>query len=132
MIDAGRSEDDRFDVILIERLKLPFFIGVHEMEKFRPQNVEISMRLFVDRRVRLAGDYASYATVSDYAIERSRAGDHVRLVEDLAADLAAKALEDRRVARVEVTILKNDIYPQAAGVGIRIIETQPADHDAAP
>lgn len=124
MTPAQDTQDDRFDVILIDRLSLPFFIGVHEMEKFRPQNVEISLRMYVDRAVRLAGDYASYATVSDYAIELSRTGEHIRLVEELAADLARKALEDARVERVEVTVMKNDIYPQAAGVGIRIVETQ--------
>ena len=116
--------EDRFDVIMIDRLTLPFFIGVHEMEKFRPQNVEISLRLFVDRRVRLSGDYASYADVADYAIERSRSGAHIRLVEELASDLADKALEDPKVARVEATVLKKDIYPQAQGVGIRITATR--------
>lgn len=133
---SASAPEDRFDVILIDRLTLPFFIGVHEMEKFRPQNVEISMRLFVDRAVRRAGQYASYADISDYAIERSRDGAHIRLVEELAAELAAKALEDPKVERVEVTILKKDIYPQAAGVGIRIVETresigQPSRGDAA-
>ncbi|MEM9726691.1 MAG: dihydroneopterin aldolase [Pseudomonadota bacterium] len=116
--------DGEFDEVLVEGLTLPFFIGVHEMEKFRPQNVTISVRMFVHRRVRLAGEYASYADVTDYAIARSQAGEHIRLVEELATELAAKALENERVARVEVTLLKNDIYPQAAGVGIRISETR--------
>lgn len=123
-MSGADPKDDRFDVVLIDRLRLPFYIGVHAMEKFRPQNVEISLRLFVDRSVRLGGQYASYADVADYAIELSRAGEHIRLAEDLATDLAAKALEDPRVERVEVTILKNDIYPQAAGVGVRIVETR--------
>ena len=129
-MSGASPSDDRYDVILIEGLRLPFFIGVHEMEKFRPQNVEISMRLYVDRAVRLAGDYASYADVTDYAIERSRVGEHIRLVEDLASDLAAKALEDPRVERVEVTVLKNDIYPQAAAVGIRITQTRSQTNEA--
>lgn len=120
----AREGEDRFDIVLIERLRLPFFIGVHEMEKFRPQNVEISMRMFVDRSVRLSGQYASYADVADHAVARSREGAHIRLVEDLASELAAKALEDARVERVEVTVLKNDIYPEAAGVGVRIVETR--------
>ena len=122
--ESGLRDDQRFDVVLVDRLTLPFFIGVHEMEKFRPQNVEISLRLFVDRRVRLGGDYASYADVADHAIELSRSGAHIRLVENLASELAAKALEDPRVDRVEATVLKKDIYPQAAGVGVRIVETR--------
>ena len=121
---TGPASDDRFDVIVVDRLTLPFFIGVHEMEKFRPQNVEISLRLFVDRAVRRAGRYASYADIADYVIERSRGGAHIRLVEELAGEIAAKALEDPKVERVEVTVLKKDIYPQAAGVGIRIVETR--------
>ncbi|MEL6978666.1 MAG: dihydroneopterin aldolase [Pseudomonadota bacterium] len=121
LFDTGR-----YDEVRVDRLRLPFFIGVHEMEKFRPQNVEISLVMYVDRAVRLGGEYASYATVCDYAIARSRAGEHVRLVEELAAELAAKALEDPHVERVEVTVMKCDIYPEAAGVGIRIVENRGA------
>lgn len=122
--DAARIPGEDWDEVLIDRLVLPFFIGVHEQEKFRPQNVSISARMLVDRALRERGEYVSYATLADYAIARSHSGAHIRLAEDLAGDLADKALENPEVAMVEITVLKCDIYPQAAGVGVRIVKRQ--------
>lgn len=119
---TDRTDRDEWDEVLIDRLTLPFFIGVHEQEKFRPQNVSISARMRVDPALRARGAYVSYAPLADYAIALSREGAHIRLAEDLAAALAEKALENPEVARVEITVLKCDIYPQAAGVGTRIVK----------
>lgn len=116
------SEHDRFgdDVVHVRGLRLPFFIGVHEFEKFRPQNVVIDIDMRVPAAVRLRGEYVSYANVADHAIALSRSGEHIRLVETLAAALADKAMESPHVAHVRVTVLKEDIYPQAQGVGVTI------------
>lgn len=116
------SGAEDWDEVLIDRLTLPFFIGVHEQEKFRPQNVAISARVLVDPALRARGEYVSYATLCDHAIARSQRGEHIRLVEELATELAEKAMEHPDVALVEITVLKCDIYPQAAGVGVKIVK----------
>ncbi len=115
---------DDYDIVRIKGLKLPFFIGVHEFEQFRPQNVTIDVEMYVDAELRKRGGYASYADVADYAIARSRSDEHIRLVETLAQDLLAKALENPDVAWARVTVLKQDIYPQAEGVGVTIEAAQ--------
>lgn len=109
-----------FDIVRVRGLTLPFFIGIHEQERFRPQNVTIDVDMAVGRDVRARGEHVSYAVVCDHALALSAAGEHIELVETLAAALLAKALEDERVARARVTVLKCDIYPQAAGVGVTL------------
>lgn len=121
-----------FDLVRIRGLTLPFFIGIHEFERFRPQNVRIDVDMAVGRDVRARGEYVSYAVVCDHAVALSAGGDHIELVETLAALLLAKALEDPRVARARVTVLKSDIYPQAEGVGVTIEGVQGETVDGAP
>lgn len=110
----------RFDVVHIHGLTLPFVIGVFEFEKHRPQTVIIDIDMAVDAEVRRKGDYVSYAPVADLAIALSKSGEHIALVETLAELLLGKALEDRRVARARIRVLKADIYSQAAGTGVTI------------
>jgi dihydroneopterin aldolase len=111
---------DTQDIVKIEGLKLPFFIGIHAFEKFRSQNVVIDVEMHVDPAVRRCGDYVSYTDVTDLAIALSEKREHIQLVETLAEQLLAKALEHPRVAFARVSVMKSDIYPQAKGVGIVI------------
>lgn len=114
--DALRADHD---IVQIRDLRLPFEIGLLEHEHGRAQMVSITVEMAAPRRVRRTGGYVSYADVADRAIALSQAG-HIRLVETLAETLAETALANADVARVRVTILKEDIYPQAGGVGITI------------
>lgn len=123
---AGAETAQRMDVIEIRGLTLPFRIGVFEFEKHNPQNVTIDVAMAVDPAVRAAGDYVSYAPVADLAIALSSSGEHIALVETVAERLLAKALEDPRVLRARVSVMKNDIYAQAAGVGVTIEGAQDA------
>lgn len=120
-----------FDIVRVSGLRLPFFIGVHEFEEFRPQNVTIDVEMAVDPAVREGGGYVSYAPVADAALALSSAGEHIRLVETLADRLLDVALQDKRVAYARVTILKEDIYPQARGVGVTIERMQTPAEGAA-
>lgn len=112
--------EPRYDVVHIRGLTLPFLIGVFDFEKHRPQTVVIDVDMAVDAEVRRRGEYVSYAPVTDLAIALSQSGEHIELVETVAEMLLSKALEDSRVARVRVRVLKADIYSQAAGVGVTI------------
>ena len=119
---AGASQ--RYDVVEIRGLTLPFFIGVFDFEKHRPQTVAIDVAMAVDPAVRREGGYVSYAPVADLAIEMSQSQKHIELVETVAERLLAKALEDPRVAKARVTVMKADIYSQAQGVGVTIEAAQ--------
>ena len=116
--------------IVIRDLSLPFFIGVLEHEKNRKQNVTISvdMRVAVpERPSEEAEDYVSYALVVDYLTGLSENGRHIGLVEELADDIFAVLFVDPRILSVRVEVLKTEIYPQAAGVGV-VIERENLSH----
>ncbi|MEM0908494.1 MAG: dihydroneopterin aldolase [Pseudomonadota bacterium] len=114
------------DIIRIKGLTLPFFIGVHEFEKAERQTVVIDVDLVVASAVRHSGEYVSYSDVTQYAISLSRRSEHIALVETLAQMILEKSFEDDRVERARVSVMKSDIYPEAAGVGI-IIESARGD-----
>ncbi|MBO0742179.1 MAG: dihydroneopterin aldolase [Hyphomicrobiaceae bacterium] len=116
--DAGQR------CIFIDDLRLSFFIGVHEREKLAPQEVSISVYLFVaDTGAPSSddiGDHVSYSDLVDQLIERATSKRHVNLVETLAEEVASLALLDARVLSVTVDVRKTKVIPQAKGVGVII------------
>ena len=110
--------------VVIDDLRLAFFIGVHEHEKKARQEVSITVYMFV---VDAAGstsddldDHVSYSDVVDKLKERAASTRHVNLVETLAEEVAALALADARVVSAIVDVRKTEIIPQAKGVGVII------------
>lgn len=116
--DAGQR------CIVIDDLRLSFFIGVHEREKLAPQEVSISVYLFVaDTGAPSSddiGDHVSYSDLVDQLIERATSKRHVNLVETLAEEVASLALLDARVLSVTVDVRKTKVIPQAKSVGVII------------
>ena len=110
--------------VIVEDLRLPFFIGVYEDEKRARQDVSISIVMFVreagpNRSDDLA-DHVSYADVVGKLKERARSEAHVSLVETLAEEVAGFSLADARVESVIVDVRKTEIIPEAKGVGVVI------------
>lgn len=116
--DAGQC------CIVVDDLRLPFFIGVHEREKLAQQEVSITVYMFLaDTGAPSSddiGDHVSYSDLVDQLIERAASKRHVNLVETLAEEVAALALADARVLRVIVDVRKTEVIPQAKGVGVII------------
>ena len=108
------------DVVFVRGLRLSMGIGVDPSEIGRRQTVVVHVRMEVDPALRAAGRYVSYAPVVEHLVARAASGRHVDLVEDLAGDAAAKALEDPGVLRVAVTVEKPDVFPDADAVGVTI------------
>jgi dihydroneopterin aldolase len=110
--------------IVVDDLRLSFFIGVHEREKLAQQEVSITVYMFVaDAGVPSSDDirdHVSYADLVDRLIERAATKRHVNLVETLAEEVAALALADARVLRAIVDVRKTEIIAQAKGVGVII------------
>ena len=117
---TGTGPDGDTDTIVIRGLRLPFHIGVFDFERGARQSVVIDIEMVVPSAVRTGGHYVSYAPVVDHACALSDGAEHIALVETLAERILAKALEDRRVLRARVSVMKTDIYPMADGVGITI------------
>ena len=115
--------------VVIDDLRLRFFIGVHEHERKARQEVSITVHMFVAEPfepkpgARLSddlADYVSYADIVEQLKARAASTRHVNLVETLAEEVAALALADKRVASVVVDVRKTEIIPEAEGVGVII------------
>jgi dihydroneopterin aldolase len=111
------------DCLIISKLKLSMLIGILPHEQENPQQVLVSVRLYVPnpgtRSSENIDDYVSYADIVE-GIRAIAASGHIPLVENFAERIAAMALQDERVARVIVDVRKPDIIADAESVGIVI------------
>ena len=110
--------------ILVDDLRLSFFIGVHEREKLAQQEVSITVYMFVADPGAPSSDdirdHVSYSDLVDQLIQRAASQRHVNLVETLAEEVATLALADARVLSAIVDVRKTEVIPQAKGVGVVI------------
>ena len=114
----------RPDRVIVERLYVHAFVGVHDFERLERQRVRFDIEVdTVDgyaEIVRTTGDYVSYADIVEYVERRAGTDDHVELVESWADDVASFALGNHLAAAVRVTVTKPDIFDGADGVGVSI------------
>jgi dihydroneopterin aldolase len=110
--------------IVVDDLRLAFFIGVNEQEKLARQEVSITVHMFVLDAGPPTSDeldnHVSYAEFVERLQKRAASVRHVNLVETLAEEVAALALADARVLSTVVDVRKTEIIPQAKGVGVII------------
>jgi 7,8-dihydroneopterin aldolase/epimerase/oxygenase len=110
--------------IVVDDLRLSFFIGVLEHEKLAQQEVSITVYMFVTDSGAPSSDdirdHVSYSDLVDQLIERAASQRHVNLVETLAEEVATLALADARVLSAIVDVRKTEVIPQAKGVGVII------------
>ena len=111
--------------VVVDDLRLAFFIGVHEQEKGARQEVSISLCMIVPDDLATArsddlADHVSYADVVAKLKERAQFERHTQLVETLAEEAADFALADARVESVIVDVRKTQIIAEARGVGVVI------------
>ena len=110
--------------IVVDDLRLAFFIGVHDYEKQARQQVSITLHMFVadagPARSDNLADHVSYADVVAKLRERAKSPRHTNLVETLAEEVADMTLADSRVESVVVDVRKTEIVPEAKGVGVII------------
>jgi len=111
------------DLIHIEALEIRARIGVPEAERAEPQRLTVTLTLepkvdfrTLQDRIEAAVDYAAVCeTVKTVAAARPR-----RLIETLAAEIAAATLTGYPLRRVEVEVRKF-ILPDTAHVAVRIV-----------
>jgi dihydroneopterin aldolase len=108
--------------VFIRDLLLTCRIGVHRHEEIRPQRLRINLDLAVREDRELQDDLANvvcYERITD-AVRAVVAGQHIRLLETLAEEIAVICLSDERVRSVRVRIEKLDVFADAASVGVEI------------
>ena len=148
------------DHLFIRDLRLRGIIGILPRERQTPQEIIVNVLMVVDTRPAAASDAiedaVNYAAVAGAMGDRilvmhegkvkgeitdvaGAMGEHVRthrprLVETLAADLAALVLETQpRVQRVRIRVEKPEALDEAAGVGVEIErEREPNPSAASP
>ncbi len=109
--------------VRIDRLSLPLMIGILDFERLAPQTVEISIEIAArigPKPTEEAQDYVSYAPIVEHLIALSESRRHIDLVEQLADEIFDFLFTDPRIANATVTVMKPDIFAQAAGVGVII------------
>ncbi len=111
--------------IIVDDLRLQFFIGVHEREKSARQEVSFSLCMIVPDNLATArsddiADHVSYADVVARLEARAQSVRHTHLVETLAEEAADFAFADARVESVVVEVRKTQIIANARSVGVVI------------
>lgn len=115
-------ERKRMDTITICDLAVLYRVGVPEEERAKPQRLLVTLEMELDASPASAADALEktidYAAVSRRVLEFGE-GRSWKLIETLAADLAATVLKEFKPARVSVEI-KKFVIPEARYVAVRI------------
>jgi D-erythro-7,8-dihydroneopterin triphosphate epimerase len=119
------------DRIEIKDLLLRTIVGTNPEERVNRQDVLINITLFTDTRGAGQSDQleqtVNYREVAKQVIALVEASEFF-LVEKMAAEIAAVALQDRRVIRVQVSVEKPGAVRFARSVGVTI-ERSRAEHE---
>jgi len=125
---AAAAADGPVDLVFVDDLVLPVFIGAYARERDAPQNVRFAVTASVMRIGRAAEDIRdvfSYDLITD-GIRMLTGSGHVGLVETLAERIAAMVLAHPRVNKVRVRVQKLDTG--SGTVGVEIERAQAASH----
>ena len=112
-------------IIRIDRLSLPLMIGILDFERDAPQIVTISIDMSVETGPD-PDDYVSYAPIVEHLQALSASRRHIDLVEQLADEIFAFIFNDTRVRTATVSVMKPEIFAEAAGVGVVMTRDNPA------
>ena len=97
---------------------------MHDFEHDTRQNLSIDIQITTvsdyARLVRETGRYVSYGDPVKFVRDIANSDRHIKLVETWAEEIADFVLRNELVASVVVTVLKTEIFAEAAGVGITI------------
>ncbi len=114
------------DTIIISDLEVLYQVGVTKEERSKPQRLLLSLELSADFGAAVARDELA-GTIDYHAVSqrllRFGEGREWRLIETVAADIAAMVLKEFRAKTVSVEV-KKFIIPQARHVAVRL--TRPA------
>jgi dihydroneopterin aldolase len=120
------------DRIFVSDFVLPVQIGAYSFEHGHTQKVRFDVSADVLRVTSAPEDMRhvfSYDIIMD-GIRAIVASGHVQLTETLAEQVAARVLENPRVARVTVRVQKLELGP--GGVGVEIERKQAAERTLSP
>jgi dihydroneopterin aldolase len=122
----GPRLDDRLS-LEVHDLEVPVLTGIYSEETHLPQPLRISLTVDLDCPAHFAPDSPLGATKNYLDLKRAATtalppGVHFTLVEGVADHIAETLfLQDKRVARVKVKIVKLAIAEDGESIGITLI-----------
>ncbi len=120
-------ESRSLDRILIEGLRFQCIIGINDWERVAKQPIEIDLTLYVDLAKAAESDdvehTVNYRTVSQNVRDFVE-GSSFGLVEKLSDGVARLCLQDERVQRVDVRLMKPGALRLGRSVGLDITRTR--------
>jgi FolB domain-containing protein len=122
---AASGDDVPVDLVFVQDLVLPVFIGAYARERDAPQNVRFAVTASVMRAGRTVEDMRdvfSYDLITD-GIRLLIGSGHIPLVETLAERIAVMVLGHPRVTKVVVRVEKLETGSGAVGVEIERLRT---------
>jgi (5-formylfuran-3-yl)methyl phosphate synthase len=123
---APAGDDVPVDLVFVDDLVLPVFIGAYARERDAPQKVRFAVTASVIRTGHTAEDMRdvfSYDLITD-GIRMLTGSGHVALIETLAERIAAMVLNHPRVTKVVVRVQK--LETGSGTVGVEIERTRAA------
>ena len=110
----------RFSIVL-DRVEIRLFIGVHDFEKAAMQRYQITTRVHLDPSLCAATGYYDYDGYM--AFLNGFEGASIETQEEFANRLVAFFSDDARVEGVELQLRKPDVFANARGVGLDLEAT---------
>ncbi|KAB2940494.1 MAG: dihydroneopterin aldolase [Hyphomicrobium sp.] len=128
---SGKQSITRRDGVVLDRifvrgLVLPIAIGAYDEERGITQKVGFTIEASVGAGVSPKGDDLNEVPSYDDlvgAVKTVVAAGHINLVETLAARIADRCLDDKRIVSVLVRVEKLERGPDA--VGVEIVRPRP-------
>lgn len=124
--DMPEQMTDDYLILSVEKLVIPVMTGLFSKEWHKPQPLRFDIRVWLDPAPRYGADTRlseskNYMDLKQ-AVERLCPTDHhIPLVEGVADALIERLMrEDKRVARVEVKIVKLAISEHGEEIGITL------------
>jgi 7,8-dihydroneopterin aldolase/epimerase/oxygenase len=110
--------------MMIKDLVTEVRLGVHPWERHaeKPQRIVVNVELFADDIGRPSEGLSSIVDY-DYIREAIRgwpAREHTILIESLLEELVELGFRDPRIKACRVSVLKPDVYNEAAGAGVEL------------
>jgi len=115
--------------VVLRDLQVEVKCGIHPWEKDpeRPNRLVVNIEMFAPA---LAQEGRNAATIINYdhildTLKAWTARPHVPLLETLVEELVRLCFQNTRVAACRVSILKPDIFNDAAGAGVEVYRRRP-------
>ena len=109
--------------ILINKLILDAFIGIHDFEKKKKQKIAISLSLDVNDNIsgieHKIENFVSYEHIVEDIKSILKKG-HIDLLETLGEKIVDLCFEDERVMTIKLKLEKLEVFKETSSVGIEI------------